>query len=241
MKYAAFETMIATMASELPPEYLDGIAGIEVSPKIVPHPVRSDIYTLGECIPLPAAGSDPEDIQSQVVLYHGSFQATAHQNPDFDWREEAWETLTHEIRHHLEWRARVADLEALDEAVEANYARQDGEPFDPGFYRDGEAVVPGVYRVEDDYFLERMVDRRPDRVELSWHGRQYRVEVPSDASLPAFLTLEQIEEPPPGELILVLGRKPGLKDLFRSVSVYQAAVPAYEVTGSPPERPGRDD
>ena len=241
MKYAAFETMIATMASELPPEYLDGIAGIEVSPKIVPHPVRSDIYTLGECIPLPAAGGDPEDIQSQVVLYHGSFQATAHQNPDFDWREEAWETLTHEIRHHLEWRARVADLEALDEAVEANYARQDGERFDPGFYRDGEAVVPGVYRVEDDYFLERIVDRRPDRVELSWHGRLYRVEVPSDASLPAFLTLEQIEEPPPGELILVLGRKPGLKDLFRSVSVYQAAVPAYEVTASPPERPGRDD
>ena len=49
------------------------------------------------------------------------------------------------------------------------------------------------------------------------------------------------EEPPPGELILVLGRKPGLKDLFRSASVYQAAVPAYEITASPPERPGRAD
>ncbi len=175
------------------------------------------------------------------MLYHGSFQATGHQNPDFDWRGEAWETLTHEIRHHLEWRARVADLEALDEAAEANYARQDGEAFDPGFYRDGEAIVPGVYRVEDDYFLERVVDRRPDRVELNWHGRQYRVEVPADATLPAFLTLEQIEEPPPGELILVLARKPGLKDLFRGVTVYQAAVPAHEITASPPERPGRAD
>ncbi len=48
MRFSDFETMVATMASELPPEYLDGIAGIVVSPKMVPHPVRADIDTRGD-------------------------------------------------------------------------------------------------------------------------------------------------------------------------------------------------
>ena len=73
---------------------------------------------------------------------------------DFDWRQEAWETLTHELRHHLEWRARAPDLEEFDWAAEQNFARQDGEPFDPLFYRSGEKVAEGVYRLDDDFFLE---------------------------------------------------------------------------------------
>ncbi len=73
----------------------------------------------------------------------------------FDWREEAWETLTHELRHHLEWRARAPALEAFDRAVEQNFARQDGEPFDPLFYLDGEPAGESAYRVEDDVFLDR--------------------------------------------------------------------------------------
>ncbi len=102
-----------------PPEFLEGIAEITVSPRTVPHPARSDIFTLGECIPLPdGAGGGPDAVQSRVVLYHGSFAALARVNGGFDWREEAWETLTHELRHHLEWRARAPDLEELDWAVE---------------------------------------------------------------------------------------------------------------------------
>src|SRR5712692_2728789 len=60
-------------------------------------------------------------------------------DPDFDWREEAWETLTHELRHHVEWRARAPGLEAYDRAVEANFARQEGERFDPALYLDGDS------------------------------------------------------------------------------------------------------
>ena len=133
---------------------LEGIAEIVVSPATLPHPVRADVYTLGECIPLPATADDVDSIQSRVVLYHGSFQALARIDPGFDWREEAWETLTHEIRHHLEWRARAPALEALDAAAEANFARQSGEPFDPGFYLDGEKAGEGIYRIDDDFFLE---------------------------------------------------------------------------------------
>jgi hypothetical protein len=37
-----------------------------------------------------------------VAIYYGSFAAIAAEDPDFDWEEEAWETLTHELRHHVE-------------------------------------------------------------------------------------------------------------------------------------------
>jgi hypothetical protein len=220
-----FEAMVRRMADEVPAEYLDGVAEIVVSRKSVPHPVRADIWTMGECIPLPALDAEPDAIQSRVVLYYGSFAALAATDPDFDWREEAWETLTHELRHHLEWRARAPDLEALDHAVEANYARQDGEPFDPLFYRDGESPAPGVYRVEDDYFLELTVEGARGPLAFRWHGRAYRCVPPPDATLPAFLEVDGVTDPPPGGLTLVLRRPAGLLDLFRTPPVpYQAMV-----------------
>jgi hypothetical protein len=54
-----------------------------------------------------------------------------------------------------------------------------------------------------------------------------------ETTLPAFLTIEGIAEPPEGELVLVLRRGPGLRDLFRRASVFQAAVQAGEVYVSP--------
>ena len=130
----------------------------------MPHPERAEIYTLGECIPLPS--TDAADARTSRA---GSCSTTAPSprsrelQAGFDWREEAWETLTHELRHHLEWRARAPELEAFDRAVEQNFARQDGEPFDPLFYLDGEPAGEGVYRVEDDVFLERLVTVLPPR------------------------------------------------------------------------------
>lgn len=206
--------MVRRMADEVPAEYLDGVVEIVVSRKTVPHPARADIWTMGECIPLPAVDADPDAIQSRVVLYYGSFAALAATDPDFDWREEAWETLTHELRHHLEWRARAPELEALDRAVEANYARHDGDPFDPLFYRDGDAVAPGVYRVEDDYFLELEVRDTGAPVTFGWHGRSYRCALPAAITRPAFLEVGGLEDPPPGALYLVLRPRAGLFRLF---------------------------
>jgi hypothetical protein len=160
------------------------------------------------------------------VLYHGSFRALSSLDDDFDWREEAWETLTHELRHHLEWRAGAPELEAFDDAVEANFARHDGEAFDPAFYRDGDSPAPGVYQVENDFFLEQVVRHRPEVVTFVWHGRPYRAPVPTAATLPCFLTIEGVEEPPPGDLVLVLRRKASLLDLFRTTAVYQGAASA---------------
>jgi hypothetical protein len=217
MRQADFERMIRRFADEIPPHFYDGIVEVTVSPRAVPHPERADVYTLGECIPL-EAGGEGEGLQSRIVLYWGSFRALAALDDGFDWREEAWETLTHELRHHLEWRARAPNLERLDDAAEANFARRDGDPFPADYHRDGERVVEGVWRIEDDFFVERTVDALPATVELSWHGRRHRVDVPAGAHLPAYVALDGVAEPPPGELVLVLRRRPRLRDLFRGAA-----------------------
>lgn len=217
MRLADFEAMIRRMADGIPAEFLDGVAEITVSPRTVPHPDRPGIFTLGECVALPAATDEPAAVQSRVVLYHGSFAAVARDHPEFDWREEAWETLTHEIRHHVEWRARAPDLEALDRAAEENYARHDGEAFDPTFYRDGERLPGGLYRVEDDYFIELASDAAPGSpADFRWAGRGYRLTLPAELESPAFVSVAGVERPPAGELLLVVPARGGLRGLFRT-------------------------
>jgi len=202
-----------------------------VSPRTVPHPDREDVWTLGECIPIPVDDGDPRNLQSRVVLYFGSFQALARDADDFDWTGEAWETLTHEIRHHVEWKARVPDLEALDRAAEANYARQDAQRFDPAFYRDGIPLSDGRYQVDDDVFVELRLGAPVSPVRLRWQGADYDIAVPGEAELPAFLTVEGVDEPPSGELVLVLQRKGGWLRLFQKPRVYRAVVEARRVPG----------
>jgi hypothetical protein len=237
MRLSDFESLVRRLSSELPTDFLEGVAEVVVSPKNLPHPTRADVYTLGECIPLPVPpGESAGGLQSRIVLYHGSFASLAHLDPDFDWRAEAWDTLTHEVRHHVEWRAHAPALEAYDRAVEQNFARHEGERFDPGFYLDGDSPVSGVYEVEEDYFLDRVVRTPPGELELEWHGARYRAPAPAGLRLPAFLTIEGVAEPPPGDLVLVLRRKPRLTDLFRHGSTFTAVVTVMPVPATPAEK-----
>jgi len=231
VRLGEFQALVRRLADEVPGEFFDGILEVTVSPCFFNDTATAEIYTLGECIPVPPEVAGPEAIQSRIVLYHGSFVALAHLAPDFDWREEAWETLTHELRHHVEWRASAPDLEALDQAVEQNFARVAGEPFDPMFHRDGEQVAPGVFRVEDDFFVEQVVGRAPTEARLSWHGAEWRVALPEGLTLPAYLTVEGVAEPPPGELVMVLSSRPGLRALLawrRAGAVFQGVVEAVQ-------------
>jgi hypothetical protein len=231
MRLSDFEALVRRQSAEIPPDFLDGIAEIVVSPRTVPHPGREGVWTLGECLPVPGDDGDPRHLQSRVVLYHGSFQALARETPGFDWTAEAWETLTHEIRHHVEWKARAPDLEAFDRAAEENYARHDGEPFDPAFYRDGVPLPDGAWQVDDDVFLERVVAGPPGSVRVHWRGTDYEVPVPENATLPAFLALRGTGDPPPGDLVLVLQKRSGWLELFRRPKVFRAEVDARRAGG----------
>jgi hypothetical protein len=228
-----FRVLIEGLQREIPPEFQGGVVAIEVSPKTVPHPVRGEIYTLGECIPLEWSGSGA-NLQSRVVLYHGSFQALARLGEGaFDWRAEAWETLTHELRHHLEWRANVAALEAYDWAAEENFKRHEGEPFDPVFYRSGERIAEGVWKVDDDVFIEGEGGRgKGEGYDVTWHGSRYRV--PMSGAAPLFLTLEGLDEPPPGDVVLVVPRRATLFNFWRQPPVAQAVVAVERLEGEGP-------
>jgi hypothetical protein len=225
MRLSDFEDMVRRLCDEVPADFFDGIAEVVVSPRVVAHPERADVFTLGECIPLPVqVGSGVEGLQSQVVLYYGSFAALAGLQQGMDWRQEAWDTLTHELRHHLEWRAHAPDLEDFDWAVEHNFARHDGEPFDPTFFLSGQAEGENRYSVEDDVFIDRIVGSIPDSVDFSWQDREYHIELPNGAELPCFLVVEGISQPPAGELVVVLRRRPGVRDLFGRSGAFQAVV-----------------
>lgn len=230
MRLSDFESLIRRLSQEVPASFFEGVAEVVVSPSTMPHPTRPEVFTLGECIPIPAGeGAASHETQSRIVLYHGSFLALSRIQDAFDWREEAWETLTHELRHHLEWRARAPDLENFDWAVEQNFARQEGEAFDPGFYLEGQSLGPNQYRVDDDVFLDRLVEQLPGDIEIEWAGLPYRVGIPEDATLPCFIELSGIAAPPPGELVLVLRRKAGVLDLFRSAKVVTTTARAQRV------------
>jgi hypothetical protein len=191
----------------------------------VAHPTRAEIYTLGECIPVTGGGGEGP-VQSRVVLYHGSFAALARQGPGFDWAAEARETLWHELRHHLEWRANASGLEDSDRAAEQNFARVEGEPFDPLFYLDGDSPVADVYQVDDDWFYDLVVRGPVAEVSFVWHGRRYAVRVPEGVAPPCYLLVEGIDVPPEGDVVLSLRRKPSLLDLFRERTLAQAEVRA---------------
>ena len=210
-----FRALVARLQHEIPAAFASGVADVAVSPKTVPHPVHRGVYTLGECVPLTWTGNG-SDLQSRIVLFYGSFQALARGDPSFDWRGEAWETLTHELRHHLEFRAHQAKLEEYDWAAEQNFARHEGKPFDPACYRSGESIAPGIYKVDDDVFLEAGGD-------FSWHGRRYRVDL-ANVARPAFLTLRGLTDPPPGDVILVLKKRLALSDLWRRPQVTQREI-----------------
>ncbi len=163
------------------------------------------------------------------MLYHGSFAALAELDDAFDWRAEAWETLTHELRHHVEWRARRDDLEGFDRAAEQHWARQGGEAFDPLYFLDAQEVAPGVRRIDEDWILEQVVRRLPSAVEVEWQGRRHRGTLPDGVTLPAFLTLEGLAGAPDGEVVLVLRRPTGFRDLFRRHPPWRGAVAVIPV------------
>lgn len=229
MTLADFRTLVGRLQQEIPAQFETGLADLEISPKTVPDPVYDDVYTLGECVPLSWTGNGA-DLQSRIVLYYGSFVALAREHPGFDWRTEAWDTLTHELRHHLEFRANVSLLEAYDWAAEQNFVRHEGRIFDPVFYRSGEHVADGIYKVDDDVFLEARGVGSGEWVSFQWHGRRYRVSR-NGVTPPAFLTLHGLAHEPHGEAVLVLPKRASLRDLWRRAAVTQRTVSVEPMHG----------
>ncbi|MDQ3557568.1 MAG: metallopeptidase family protein, partial [Gemmatimonadota bacterium] len=147
VNFRDFDRRAREIFDGIPPDFREGVDGIDVRPDAVPHPALPEIYTLGECLTehYPSEFGGPGEVLSTVVLYHGSFRRLAELDPEWDWEQELWETVTHEVRHHLESLAADDALEVQDYAEDQNFARREGASFDPFFYRQGVRVEEGVW------------------------------------------------------------------------------------------------
>lgn len=208
MTFEEFERRAWQEWERIPSEYRTGVDGLRIERSALPHTSLSDVYTLGECVTesYPSDFGGPETTRSVVVLYYGSFFRLSRKDDEFDWEVELWETLTHELQHHLESLAQDDSLVDMDYAADENYRRYQGEPFDPLFFRHGVPAANGWRRVEDEFFLE--LDWLPGaRVTFDWHDRTYRVDVPAEPADVLILTIRDGVPDSPGALHLVLVRR----------------------------------
>ncbi|MEX2526921.1 MAG: hypothetical protein WEA09_04725 [Gemmatimonadota bacterium] len=216
MEWESFQEEAHRIYEEIPSEYREGIDALAVRREALPHPTHRDIYTLGMCYTeaYPSGFEGPETTRSVVALYYGSFQRLAELDPDFDWDGELWETLTHELRHHLEWLANEDQLEGVDYAMEEGFKRAEGELFDPWYYQSGDPMAEGVYRVEYDYYLEqewREEDFAAAReITFRWHGGEWAIPRPDTLGDVHFVWVHGVDVGP-GTLQLVLLREKSLR------------------------------
>ena len=152
MDFRDFERRADDIFREIPEEFKHGIDGLRVVRRAEVHPELPGIYTLGECRSefYPSDFGGPGDVHSLVYLYYGSFLELARRSDDWDWEGELWETITHEVRHHLESLASDDALEVQDYAEDQNFARREGRPFDPFFFQHGDRLDERTFYVDGD-------------------------------------------------------------------------------------------
>lgn len=219
MRFEEFERRARAEWERIPEGYRRGVDGLVIERDAAAHATAPDVYTLGECRTesYPSEFDGPDTIRSVVVLYYGSFRRLATLDSDFDWDGELWETLTHELQHHLEALADDEGLIDLDYAVDENFKRQDGRPFDPMFFRAGQPLGDGWYRVERSVFMEvsELEDGRAHRFE--WEGRSWRVNIPPTTAPVLFVNVEGGMNVDDVELCLVVVRPRSLKERIRAI------------------------
>jgi predicted Zn-dependent protease with MMP-like domain len=221
MDFDSFFRLAHEAFKDIPAEFREGVDGLTIRSEAFPHPTNPEVFTLGQCITemYPSDWAGPETLRSVVVLYHGSFATLAGQDPDFDWEGELWETLTHELRHHLESLADEDALEGVDYAMEESFARTSGQEFDPFYYRAGMQVAPGLYQVEYDFFLEQSWDpeafAKAESIDFLWHGTKRQIPRPSKLGDLHYIWVNGLEVGP-GSLQIVLLRKRKLKERMRA-------------------------
>ena len=220
MNYKEFKRVAAEVFDGIPDRFREGVDGLEVTRRTVPHPTLPDIYTLGECITetYPTEFGGAGEVRSVVALYYGSFLALSRLDDDWDWEEEIYETITHEVQHHLESLASDESLELQDYVEDQNFARREGEPFDPYFFRSGHRVAPKVWEIDRDYFIEVPVGQREiaaRSLAVEWQGETHTVALDADQEKVRFERI--IENEDGSEVIVVLVRRRGPIEWLRKL------------------------
>ena len=98
------------LIGQIPEEYQQGISGIYVSPEEVKDEEIPGVYVLGHY-------HHGGYLEPWIDIYYGSFRRVFRKLPLGRLEAELWETITHEIRHHLEGNAGLHMLEIYDQQL----------------------------------------------------------------------------------------------------------------------------
>jgi len=237
VRYEDFEQLAEREWRDIPRHFRAGIDSLIIERDARAHPAMPDIYTLGECITesYPSDFGSADTTRSLVVLYYGSFDRLSRMDPEFDWQSEIWETLTHELQHHLESLADDEQLVDMDYAVDEGFKRREGGVFDTAYYRAGESLGGGWFRVDYELFVESTVEAEDATAEFTLQDSSYRVRMPSEAYDVAFLDVSDglPHDVPPVTVVVRPRRKlrHWLRDAWTRASerVVQVEVPAERV------------
>lgn len=120
-----FTALADRLMEQVPAPLLEGLnGGVAVRRRAMRRPDDPPgVFVLGEYFADAFMGS-------YIMLYYGSFCELFGEEPDSVWEAELWETIRHELRHHVEQRAGVADLDWEDEADIARF-RAEQPPAEP--------------------------------------------------------------------------------------------------------------
>ena len=112
MTFSEFKALIEDFLDIIPEKVFEGLQGVHVFESVKGSPEEPGLVRLGEYLdPGPEQFLDHRvHLGRHVALYYGSFAQIARFDPAFDWEEQAWETLTHELQHHVESKAGRIDL-----------------------------------------------------------------------------------------------------------------------------------
>ncbi|MDX2006414.1 MAG: metallopeptidase family protein [Meiothermus sp.] len=104
MTYEQFADLADRLWDEIPERFKLGLHGVHVLERVQPDPDEPELLRLGEYFDPgpPSVLGGFEGIGRHIALYYGSFAEIAWGDPGFDWEGEIWETLIHELQHHLE-------------------------------------------------------------------------------------------------------------------------------------------
>ncbi len=221
MHLEAFERYAFACWESIPEHFREGVTQFVVDPGVFFKEEFDDGWVYGTCEPDAAMLALPEaPITSIITLYFGSFVHIASDAEDFDWREEIWETVRHELQHHLEWRSGVDHLGDDDDLQDENSRRVQGLPFAGDFHRLGTQLGRTAWLADGDLFVElELPEARWERVlgepiEVSWGGvRAIAPPVPAElwteGLIYADADLEELQDDrrlPFREVVLVLRR-----------------------------------
>ena len=122
MDIDAFGRLLERMMDRVPDAFLRELnGGVTVSEEARRRPGDPPgVFVLGEYVTDPHLGA-------LVVFYYGSFARLFRGEPAAVWEREMWETLRHELRHHVEGLAGVGYLD-VEDAVELERMRQASAP-----------------------------------------------------------------------------------------------------------------